>query len=189
MRGSADARWFRMRVRLKRSRRRLAFGSGIGSGLRAGTMLAAALIAASALSGCSSSASAASSAGSSDAPQALRAEAVASQEFGLLAGGGWAQAWNLWTSAAQKAVSQAAYVQVNKACPTAPGVPYVVQDAVRVDADTMRVSWRHGTSSGTNLIVYEGGSCRFSPSASELAQYGAGADQLIQQRKAQHECR
>jgi hypothetical protein len=153
------------------------------------TCIAAAVAATAAIAGCAGARGGPSAAGSPTAPQALEAEAVASQEFGLLAGGGWAQAWGLWTAQARQAVSRSEYVQVNAACPPSLGVSYVVEDAVRVDADTMRVTWRHDGVAGANLVVYQDGTWRFAPAASELAPYKLGADQLIRQRKAQHACR
>lgn len=152
------------------------------------TCIAAAFAAGAAVAGCSGAHGGPSAAGSPTAPQALEAEAVASQEFGLLAGGGWAQAWGLWTAQARQAVSRSEYVRVNAACPPSLGVSYVVEDAVRVDADTMRVTWRHDGVSGANLVLFQDGTWRFAPAASELAQYARGADQLIRQREARYAC-
>lgn len=121
-------------------------------------------------------------------PQAQQAYAVAQKEFGLLAGGGWAAAWSLWTPSAQQAVPQAEFVHVNTTCRPVLGVPYVIDDSEVADPDTIRISWHRQSAQGTNTMHYQGGRWRFTPDAHTLADYRIGADRLIQQRRAAGSC-
>jgi hypothetical protein len=117
----------------------------------------------------------ATSRSTSQGPSVLRARSVASKEFGLLAGGGWAQAWGLWSAAGRNALSQADFVRLNTECRPALGVPYVIGSATAVDARTVRVDWREGSTAGSDTVVFEGGAWRFQPSAQTLAEYrGSG---------------
>lgn len=121
-------------------------------------------------------------------PQPQQAYSVAQKEFGLLSGGGWAAAWNLWTSSAQQAVSQAEFVHVNSACRPALGVPYVIDDSTVADPATVRIAWHRASARGVNSMVYQGGRWRFAPDARTLADYRLGADRLIGQRRAAGSC-
>ena len=118
----------------------------------------------------------------------MEAQAVATQEFGLLSGGGWAQAWGLWAAASQNIVGQALYVQVNAACPAALGIPYVIEKTAPDGADTMQVTWQRGTATGTNILIYENGSWRFVPDSDELTRYKLGPSQAVAQLKAAGQC-
>lgn len=143
-----------------------------------------------ALAGCSSSGGGGNqAAAAASASQVMEAQAVATREFGLLSGGGWAQAWGLWAEASQHIVGEGVYVQVNKACPAALGVPYVIEKTAPDGADTMQVTWQHGTSTGTNVLVYEHGSWRFVPDPEDLTPYQLGATQAVAQLKAAGRCR
>jgi len=128
-------------------------------------------------------------AAASSAAQVMRAQAVASEEFGLLSGGGWAQAWGLWAAASQHIVGQSLYVQVNKACPAPLGIPYVIEKTAPDGADTMRVTWQRGSVTGTNVLVYENGSWRFVPDTAEVKQDELGASRAIARLKAAGRCR
>lgn len=144
-----------------------------------------------ALAGCSGSGGGGGgdpAAAASAASQVMQAQAVATQEFGLLSGGGWAQAWGLWAAASQDIVGQAVYVQVNKACPAALGVPYVIEKTAPDGADTMRVTWQRGTSTGTDILVLENGSWRFVPDPESLTPYKLGATRAVARLKAAGRC-
>lgn len=121
-------------------------------------------------------------------PQTLQAEAVATQEFGLLAGSGWAQAWSLWSESAQQAISQADFTRLNTECPSALGIPYVIDRSTKVDQNTVRIGWRRGDASGSNTLVHELGRWRFVPDPEALADYRLGPDALIERRKAAGGC-
>lgn len=150
--------------------------------------VAAAAALAGGLAGCSGSGAGPGPAAASSQAQNMQAEAVATEEFGLLAGGGWAQAWSLWAPASQHLVGQSVYVQVNKACPAALGVPYVIEKTAPDGAGTVRVTWQRAAATGTSILVYEDGSWRFVPDTAEVAQYQLGADRAIAQRKAAGGC-
>ncbi|NUS15938.1 MAG: hypothetical protein HOY69_31820 [Streptomyces sp.] len=126
--------------------------------------------------------------GASAPPQPLQAFAVARQEFGLLAGGGWAAAWNLWTADAQRSVPQAEFVQVNTACRPELGVPYTIDEQTVTDPATVRVTWHRGDTAGANTLHYTAGRWRFAPDARTVAGYRLGADRLIRQRRAANSC-
>ncbi|MCX4751536.1 hypothetical protein OG455_39570 [Kitasatospora sp. NBC_01287] len=131
-------------------------------------------------------------------PQSRQAASVASEEFGLLAGGGWAQAWSLWTDSAHQVISQADFVRLNTECRPVPGVPYVVDRTTIVDSTTVRIDWHRadatggnptgGNATGSNTLLYQAGRWQFVPDAASLADYRLGVDQLVQKRRAAGSC-
>ena len=121
-------------------------------------------------------------------PQPQQASAVARQEFGLLAGGGWAQAWELWTADAQQAVPRAEFVHVNTACRPALGVPYVIDSSTPTDPATVRIAWHRAGATGSNSLLYQSGRWRFAPDARTVSDYGLGADRLIRSRRSAGSC-
>ncbi len=122
-------------------------------------------------------------------PQSLQADAVASQEFGLLSGNGWAQAWSLWSQSAQQVISQDDFVRLNTECRPVSGVPYVIRRSTTVNQDTVRVDWERAGTTGSNTVVYESDRWRFVPDPDSLADYRLGPDVLVRQRKAAGACR
>ncbi|AUG82126.1 hypothetical protein CFP65_7554 [Kitasatospora sp. MMS16-BH015] len=121
-------------------------------------------------------------------PQTLAAEAVATQEFGLLAGGGWAAAWNLWPTTAQQAFSQAEFIRLNTECRPLLGLPYVIDQTAKLDPDTVRVDWHRADTTGSNTVVHQDGRWHFTPDPATLTSYRLGVDQLISQRRAAGSC-
>ncbi|MDH6132207.1 hypothetical protein P3T37_001592 [Kitasatospora sp. MAA4] len=121
-------------------------------------------------------------------PQSLQADSVASEEFGLLAGGGWAQAWTLWTDQAQQAIAQADFVRLNTECRPLIGVPYVIDRTTGLDPSTVRIDWHHGATTGSNTLVHQGGRWRFTPDPGALADYRLGVEPLVQKRRAAGAC-
>lgn len=126
--------------------------------------------------------------GGTHPPQPQQAYALAQKEFGLLAGGGWAQAWSLWTTGAQRAVPQAEFVRVNTACRPVLGVPYLIDDSAVAGPAAVRIGWHRAGARGSNTLVHQGGRWRFTPDARTLADYRLGADRLIRQRRAAGSC-
>lgn len=122
-------------------------------------------------------------------PQSLQADAVASEEFGLLAGGGWAEAWSLWSSNAQLAITQADFVRLNTDCRPAVGVAWVIDRSSKSDQDTVQVDWHRGSVSGSNTLLFQDGRWRFVPTPAALAEYRRGVGLLVRQRKAAGLCR
>ena len=121
-------------------------------------------------------------------PSMVRARSVAAEEFGLLSGGGWAQAWSLWSAAGQAALSEADFVRLNTECRPVLGEPYVVDSATDVDATDVRVAWHQGSTTGSSSVVFEGGAWRIQPDAQTLAGYRTGVTALVAERKAAGRC-
>ena len=121
-------------------------------------------------------------------PQTLQADSVASEEFGLLAGGGWAQAWDLWAESARQVMSQADFVRLNTECRPALGTPYVIDDSIKVDATTVRVDWHRAAATGSSTLVYQAGKWQFVPDPGSLADYRLGVEKLVERRRAADAC-
>lgn len=162
-------------------------GRAAGLWMLAAVAVVAAMIVVVAAKAASSQRAASGPAGASG-PSMVRARAVATQEFGLLSGGGWAQAWALWSATAQAALSQADFVQVNTQCRPALGEPYIVDAATDVDAVSVRIDWHQGSMTATSTVVYEGGAWRFQPDARTLAAYRGGVAAVVAERKAAGAC-
>jgi hypothetical protein len=155
----------------------------------AGRQAASALILAFALTGCTSTAGNGPATPTSPAvPQELQADAVATREFGLLSGGGWGQAWELWSAGAQQVIGQADFVRLNNSCRPALGIPYVVGATTRIDRDTVRVDWHRATAGGSNTLVYQNGAWHFVPDPASLADYGLGVPALVRKWRAAGRC-
>jgi hypothetical protein len=129
-------------------------------------------------------------AGSGPAPQpeSRQGVSVAQREFGLLSGGGWAQAWRLWSAAARSTMSQSDFVRLNTECRPALGVPYIIDSTATVGPTTVSVTWHQGTTTGTSSVRYENGEWRFVPDATTLAGYREGLAPLLDARKAAGQC-
>jgi hypothetical protein len=122
-------------------------------------------------------------------PSVARAKSVATQEFGLLSGGGWAQAWALWSTAGRAALSEADFVRLNTQCRPALGEPYIVDGATEVDATDVRIDWHQGSTTGSGTMVFESGSWKVQPDAQTLAEYRRGVAAVVADRKAAGRCR
>jgi hypothetical protein len=155
--------------------------------MRTMVMLFTGLLAAVWLAGCSARSGPAPPAGTSG-PQGAQAEAVADQEFGLLAAGDWPGAWKLWTGSAKHVLSESGYVRLNTECKPRLGVPYVIWQAQRTGATTVLVRWTRGTARGSNAMLFELGAWKFAPSAADLAAYQRGVGQLVTTLKAEQAC-
>ena len=121
-------------------------------------------------------------------PSMVRARSVATQEFGLMSGGGWAQAWGLWSAAGQAAMSEADFARLNTECRPALGEPYVIDAATDVSATDVKVDWHQGSTTGSSAVVFEGGAWKFAPDAQTLAEYRTGIAAAVAKRKAAGEC-
>ena len=121
-------------------------------------------------------------------PSMVQARSVATQEFGQLSGGGWAQAWGLWSAAGQAALSEADFVRLNTECRPALGEPYIVDTATDLDATTVQVAWHQGSTTGNSTMVYQGGAWKFQPDAQTLAAYRGGVAAVVAERKAAGQC-
>jgi hypothetical protein len=115
------------------------------------------------------------------------ATATAQTEFGLLAGGDYGGAWDLWSQAAQRAITRTDFVALNTACPQR-GVPVQVVAVRPVGDDEVDIDWKRGSQSGTAELLYTAGTWRYQPSQSTLDSYRLGADKLASQLRAAHQC-
>lgn len=138
--------------------------------------------------GCASAAGSAADDTSPPAPRPGHATAVAQREYGSLSGAGWGAAWDLWTPAAQRAITRAGYVHVNTVCPPHLGVPYIITGTRSVNATTVRVRYRHGHRTGTNTVRYIAGRWRFAPGPTLLRRLRRGPAKLIAKRRAAGRC-
>jgi hypothetical protein len=102
------------------------------------------------------------------------ARATAQTEFGLLAGGDYAGAWELWTDAAKRTVGRSDLVAHATACRPGLGMAAQVVSARTVDDNNIDVAWQRGARTGTARLVYTGGAWRFQPDPATLAGYAAG---------------
>ncbi|GAA5188767.1 hypothetical protein GCM10023322_40170 [Rugosimonospora acidiphila] len=145
------------------------------------------------LSGCSDDrpAGGPGSAASANRAAAVRnpeaATATAQTEFGLLAGGDYGGAWDLWSQAAQQSISRADFVALNTDCP-AKGVPGEVVATHPAGDGEVDIDWKRGAQSGTASLLFTGGSWRYQPSKSTMDSYRLGVDKLVAQLRAAHEC-
>jgi hypothetical protein len=96
------------------------------------------------------------------------AKGIAQAELGMLAGGDWSGAWELWTETAKQAMSKADFIALNKACPPKLGVLYEIQDVKPVAALTVTVTWKHADTNGSGTMKYENGSWHYEPDAKQL---------------------
>jgi hypothetical protein len=133
------------------------------------------LIAALGLAGCASSAPAATGPGSAaSANQAAgvrsleAARATAQTEFGLLAGGDYGGAWDLWSDQAKQAVSRADFIARSTACPPGKGVMTQVVSTTLVDDNNVDVSWQRAGQTGTARLTYTGGTWHYQPDQATL---------------------
>ncbi|GIH17408.1 hypothetical protein [Rugosimonospora africana] len=146
------------------------------------------------LAGCGAAAPTASGSGSAasanraaavDNPEA--ATATAQTEFGLLAGGDFGGAWELWSQDAQRSITRTDFVALNTACPSK-GVAAQVVATRPVNDGEVDIDWTRGSQSGTASLLYAGGTWRYQPSESTLDNYRLGVDKLVAQLRAAHEC-
>jgi hypothetical protein len=108
------------------------------------------------------------------------AQATAQTEFGLLAGGDYGRAWDLWTEAAQQAVSRDDFVRLTSTCRPQLGVLTEVVSVHGIDDNTVDVTWKRGAATGVDRLLYSGGSWRYQPAEPTLDGYrlGHACDQL-----------
>jgi hypothetical protein len=133
----------------------------------------------------SGSAAPANRAGAVRGPEAARA--TAQTEFGLLAGGDYGGAWDLWSDTAKAAIGRADFVALNTACPRR-GVPVEVVTVRLLDDSDVDVDWKRGTQTGSARLVYAGGSWRYQPDQSTLDTYRSGVDSAVTRLRVAGQC-
>ncbi|NUR28421.1 MAG: hypothetical protein HOV83_21700 [Catenulispora sp.] len=106
-------------------------------------------------------------------PDSRQGVSVAQREFGLLSGGGFAQAWTLWSQTARSALSQSDFVRSTTACRLALGVPYII-DSTAVVGTSVTITWHQASTKGVAGVVFEDGAWRFVPDPATLTAYQQG---------------
>ena len=108
------------------------------------------------------------------APGVLAARTTAQTEFGLLAGGDYGHAWDLWTDAAKKTISRAHFITSNAKCSGQLGLSTTVVAARAVSGTVVMIGWRRQNQTGTATMIYVGGVWRFEPGPGSGARQCAG---------------
>jgi hypothetical protein len=151
-----------------------------------------------AVGGCSREGAAATASGPGSAASANRAasargtaaaQATAQTEFGLLAGGDFAGAWDLWSPTAQAAIPRPDFVRLNTTCPPPRGIATSVVQVQMLDDSSAVVSWRQGSTTGTSRLVYAGGTWRYEPDQSTMNEYRQGVARIVTARRAAGRCK
>lgn len=151
-----------------------------------GALLAAVL----GMAGCTTAAvGAPASSGGPPPPQVLAGQSLAQREFGLLAGGDFGGAWDLWAAPAQQVMDRSSFVVLNTQCRPALGEPYTITSVKAGSATVLTVFWRHGAETGTSSVIYQANRWRFAPGPAELADYRLGVPAVVAKRKAAGQCR
>jgi hypothetical protein len=130
----------------------------------------------------------------------LAARTTAQTEFGLLAGGDYAQAWDLWSAAAQHMITRADFISLNTLCPVGLGVAATVTAALPISSTEVLIQWQRpalsegdqpgstGLGSGRTgriRMIYVGGVWRFEPADADLH---GGVQAQLARRRAAHQC-
>jgi hypothetical protein len=145
-----------------------------------------------ALSGCGGSSLPANPGPAAPANQAataqgtLAAQTTAQTEFGLLAGGDYGHAWDLWSDAAKQTIARVDFITLNKSCPEQLGAMTKIVTTRPISNTTVAIDWQRATQTGTVQMVYAGGSWRFEPATDE---YQGDLKALTAKRRAAHLCR
>lgn len=127
-----------------------------------------------------------SAAPSPQPPVLVMAEATAQRQFGLIAGGDWGSAWDMWTAHAQSLITRADVVRLNITCPVRLGVAYLIDARELTAPDAATVTWHRGTQTGTTTLRLVDGAWRVEPDAELRAELALGADAALARRRAAH---
>ena len=117
------------------------------------------------------------------------AEATAQRQFGVIAGGDWGSAWDMWTPSAQALISRADLVRLNTACPVGLGTLYLIDSRDLRAPDTAEISWHRGTDTGRTTLHLVDGSWLVEPDAALRTEISLGADAALAKRRAAGLCR
>jgi hypothetical protein len=117
---------------------------------------------------------------------ALAAQTTAQTEFGLLAGGDYGHAWDLWSDAAKQTIARADFITLNTTCPLGLGTLTKVLAARPLSSTSVAIDWQRDTRTGTVQMVYAAGTWHFEPPPQD---YQGTLKTLLAKRQAAHECR
>jgi hypothetical protein len=151
------------------------------------------LLAVSVLAGCAAKPSLPADPGTAAPPNqaagaqsALAAQTTAQTEFGLLAGGDYGHAWDLWSDAAKQTIARADFITLNTACPLGLGTLTRVLTVRPLSSTSVAIDWQRDAQTGTVRMVYAAGTWHFEPAAQE---YQGRLKALMAKRQAAHKCR
>jgi hypothetical protein len=113
------------------------------------------------------------------------AKAAAQNVFDRFSGGDFAGAWDLYTTAGQRAISRSDYVRLNTVCART-GLPIQLTSARMESAGRAVVIAEQLTAAQSYTMVYEAGSWRLEPARSGL--YTQGAEHAIAAHKKAGAC-
>ncbi|MBB5868716.1 hypothetical protein F4553_002095 [Allocatelliglobosispora scoriae] len=122
-------------------------------------------------------------------PLLVMAEASAQRQFGLLAGGDWLNAWDMWTPTAQALIPRGEFGRLNSACPLRLGVPYLIDGRDLAAPDAATITWHRGDETGTTTLRLIEGVWRVEPDAALRTEVSLGADAALARRRTAALCR
>lgn len=102
------------------------------------------------------------------------AKATAEREFGMLSGGNYGGAWELWTAGAQATVPKADFVSLGATCTAQRGVPYEVVSSRRINQYNVDITYTRAGTTGTSRLVFYSNAWHVKPDATVLNKYRAG---------------
>ncbi|MFI7544088.1 hypothetical protein [Actinoplanes sp. NPDC049599] len=115
------------------------------------------------------------------------AKDAAQTVFDRFSGGDFAGAWDMYTSAGKKAISQADYIKLNTAC-SRKGLAIQLTSARMDGTDKAVVIAKQLVAAQSYTMVYEGDAWKLEPAKEGLALYAKGADRAIAAQKKAGTC-
>jgi hypothetical protein len=115
------------------------------------------------------------------------AKAAAQTVFDRFSGGDFAGAWDMYTSAGKKAISQADYIKLNTAC-SRKGLAIQLTSARMEGTDKAVVIAKQLVAAQSYTMVYETDAWKLEPAKEGLALYAKGADKAIAAQKKAGTC-
>ena len=115
------------------------------------------------------------------------AKAAAQTVFDRFAGGDFAGAWEMYTTAGRQAISEADYVKLNQTC-SRKGLAIQLTSARMEGTDKAIVIAKQLVAAQSYTMVYEGDAWKLEPAKEGLALYKLGAAKAIAAQKKAGTC-
>lgn len=115
------------------------------------------------------------------------AKEAAQTVFDRFAGGDFAGAWDMYTAAGKKAISQADYVKLNQVC-SRKGLSIQLTSARMDGPDRAIVIAKQLVAAQSYTMEYENGAWKLAPAKEGLALYAQGATKAIAAQKKAGTC-
>jgi hypothetical protein len=115
------------------------------------------------------------------------AKEAAQTVFDRFAGGDFAGAWDMYTAAGKKAISQADYVKLNQVC-SRKGLAIQLTSARMEGTDKAIVIAKQLVAAQSYTMVYENDAWKLEPAKEGLALYAQGATKAIAAQKKAGTC-